>query len=506
MSTAEELRGEAPSARQPAGAATDLGAQAVRGGLAKVVTKAIAFAIRIGSMMVVTRLLDPRDFGLVAMVGAVTGIFTLLRDAGLGKVTVQRESMTQEQLSTLFWINTALGGALAISCVALGPVLVAFYREPRLLWISVSLGLGFLLNALGVQHAALLQRQMRFTAEAIVETAALVASTAVAIVMAALGFGYWALVGSALVLPAVTSAGSWLAVRWVPGRPHRGVGLRSMMRFGGTVTLNSALTYVAYNMDKVLLGRFAGAEALGIYGRAYQLVNIPTENLNGAIGVVAFSALSRLQGDAKRFRSYFLKGYSLVLSVTLPITVACGVLAPDIVHVALGPKWTHVVPLLRLLAPTILAFAVLNPTGWLLLSRNLVGRSMRIAAVIAPCVVAAYLVGLPHGAHGVALAFSGVMVVLAVPLTAWAVRETPVSLHDVLDTVRRPLLAGLAAGATTMLALPVISRLAFPLVRLLVGSSLLFAVYAWVLLYALGQKAYYLELFRKITGRSGTAA
>ena len=205
--------------------------------------------------------------------------------------------MTDEQLSTLFWINVALGLALTLAFAALAPALVAFYREPRLLWITPVLGLGFFLNGLGVQHSALIQRHLRFGAGAAIDIAALVASTAVGILMAWRGFGYWALVGSSLVNPTVSSLGSWLVAGWLPGRPRRGVGILSMVRFGGTVTLNSLLVYVAYNLDKVLLGRFAGADALGIYGRGYQLVSIPTDNLNGAVGSVAFSALSRLQGS-----------------------------------------------------------------------------------------------------------------------------------------------------------------------------------------------------------------
>ncbi len=134
-----------------------------------------------------------------------------------------------------------------------------------------------------------------------------------------------------------------------------------MIRFGGMATLNGFIVYITYNLEKLLLGRFWGAEALGIYGRAYQLINIPTENLNSAIGGVAFSALSRLQDDPNRFKNYFLNGYSLVVSLTLPITIACALFADDIVLILLGPKWKDAIPIFQLLTPTILAFALVNP-------------------------------------------------------------------------------------------------------------------------------------------------
>ena len=156
-----------------------------------------------------------------------------------------------------------------------------------------------------------------------------------------------------------------------------------MLRFGGTVTLNGLIVYVAYNLDKVLLGRVWGPVALGYYGTATQLINVPTANLNKAVGGVTFSALSRLQHDLTRFRNYFLKGYALVLSMTLPLTVFAAMFAEDIVLVVLGPKWTEAVPIFRLLTPTILVFGMIDPLAWLLLSSGRQIRSLKMALVIA---------------------------------------------------------------------------------------------------------------------------
>src|SRR5258706_15307762 len=171
---------------------------------------------------------------------------------------------------------------------------------------------------------------MQFATPAAIDIFSLPISIAVGIGMALKGFGYWSLVGMTVTLPLICTICMWLATGWVPGMPKRRVGIRSMMRFGGTLTLNGLVVYVAYNLEKVLLGRFWGAEAIGIYGRAYQLITIPTDNLNSTVGEVAFSALSRVQGDFDRLRRYFLRGYSLVLALTLPITVACGLFPDDI--------------------------------------------------------------------------------------------------------------------------------------------------------------------------------
>jgi PST family polysaccharide transporter len=205
-----------------------------------------------------------------------------------------------------------VGVLLGLLAVAAAPAIAAFYHEPRLFGVTAVLALGFLFNAAGIQHSVLLQRQMRFTTLAVIGVVSLIVSTVIGIGGAKAGYGYWALVAMTVALPLTATIGFWLTTAWVPGMPRRRVGIRSMMRFGGTLTLNGQVAYLAYNSEKVLIGRFWGAGAIGIYGRAYQLINVPTDNLNSAVGEVAFSALSRVQDDPSRFKSYFLKGYSLV--------------------------------------------------------------------------------------------------------------------------------------------------------------------------------------------------
>jgi PST family polysaccharide transporter len=275
-----------------------------------------------------------------------------------------------------------------------------------------------------------------------------------------------------------------------------------MMRFGGTLTLNGLVAYVAYNSEKVLIGRSWGAAAIGLYGRAYQLINIPTDNLNSAVGEVAFSALSRLQDDPRRLRSYFLKGYSLVMAMTLPITIACFLFANDVVFVLLGPKWKDAVAIFRLLAPTILIFALINPLGWLLFSLGLVRRSLKIALVFAPLIIGGYVMGLPYGPKGVALAYSVVMTLWVVPHIVWCVHGTAVSFRDILLAVSRPLASGILAGGLAFGVRLICGQLLSPLPRLVLESGVLFVTFLWMLLFVAGQKSLYLDLLRGLKGPS----
>jgi O-antigen/teichoic acid export membrane protein len=476
----------------------DLKQRTLRGGFVKLCAQALNFVLRVGSIMILARLLNPADFGLVAMVTVFTGVFNLFRDAGLSTVTIQRPSISHEQLSTLFWLNLAVGGLLALLAVGLAPILSTFYREPRLFWVTIVLATGFVLNGAGVQHSALLQRQMRFEVIAAVETAALLASIVAGIGMALGHAGYWALVVMTVTVPGVSTAGFWLTAGWLPGLPRRQTGLRSMTRFGGTVTLNGLTVYAGYNMDKILLGRLWGAEMLGIYGRAYQLISIPTENLNSAIGNVAVSALSRLQNDRVRFKSYFLKGYTLTTVLTVPVTIFCALFAGDLISVLLGAKWKDAVPIFRYLAPTMLAFALINPLYWLLVSTGHVGRSLRMAFLIAPLVTLAYVAGLPFGSTGVAIGFSTMMALLVAPLIIWATHGLVVSARDIFDAVKPAFFSAAIAAAVSLGVARVLgpSLTAFP--RLVLEGSVLFASYLGMLLYVVGQRRFYFDLIREL--------
>ena len=342
---------------------------------------------------------------------------------------------------------------------------------------------------------------MRFTALSVIDTVALVVSIAIGIAMAMYGLGYWALVAMSVAAPVVTTICLWPTARWLPGKPKRRVGIRSMVKFGGTITLNGLVVYLAYNLEKVLLGRYWGPAAVGIYGRAYQLVNIPTENLNTAAGGVAFAALSRLQNDPQRFKSYFLKGYSLVLALTMPITIISSLFAGDLILVVLGPKWIEAIPIFRLLAPTILIFAVINPLAWLLFSVGLVKRSLHVALVLAPLVILGYVLGLPHGPKGVAIGYSVVMALWVVPHVAWCIHGTVVSMHDIGATLVRPLASGIVAGAVALGTQLFWGNSTMPIYRLCVGVAAFALVYLVMLLYCFGQKTLYESLLRGLLSR-----
>jgi PST family polysaccharide transporter len=188
--------------------------------------------------------------------------------------------------------------------------------------------------------------------------------------------------------------------------------------------------------------------------------------------------------------------------MTLPITITCAVFADDMILVLLGPKWMDAVVIFRLLSPTILVFAMINPMWWLLVSTGLVERSLKIALVIAPLTITAYFIGLPHGPGGVAFAYSAVMTLWLIPHLAWCLHGTMISLGELIRTMRRPFISAIVAAALSFGVQYSCAQWLTPFSRLVLGGTVLFGSYLWMLLYVMGQKAFYLDLLRGLRRRS----
>lgn len=470
----------------------------IRGGLAKLVGQGITFVLRLLYIALIARLLSPSEFGLVAMATVVTGIYDLFRDGGLSAAAIQQPTITEEQKSTLFWINISIGAILTAICLLTAPVLVHFYREPRLFWVTAGISGGFLFSAAGAQYAAMLHRDLRYVTLTVIDVLSVTVNITAAIAMAATGYGYWSLVAPSVGATVFNTVAMWLAVGWKPGLPRRNTGVTEMLKFGGTVSLNNLLVYVAYNFDKLLLGRFWGADALGLYSRAYQLINIPTTQLNHAIGGVAFSALSRLQDDHARYKKYFLKGYAITIALTAPITLFSAAFAEDIIRVAMGPRWEAAAIIFRLLTPTVLFFGLVNPLAWFLMSSGLQQRSLRIALTLTPICVGSYFVGLPYGPNGVAAAFSIALSLWLLPHMLWCIKDTAISLADLLRAIWPPIGSAIVATITAVAVEALIGQADSALLRLALNGGVMAAIYLAMLLLVMGQKTFYLNVISQL--------
>ena len=432
------------------------------------------------------------------MAAAFIGFIGMFSEAGLATAAIQSSEVTHDQISTLFWINVAIGTILCALTALFAPAVVTFYGDPRLYWITVVSGSGFVVGGLTAQHQALIIRQMRFGTLAKIELISLTTSSAVGVIMAALGAHYWAIIGMGLASTVAKAVGVWLVVPWFPGLPRRNSNIRSMIWFGWLTTFRDLIVFFAWNADNILLGRVWGADALGLYGRAFQLATLPINQLNATVTRVAFSALSRLQNDPDRLARSFLQGYFLLLSFTLPIIITYPLFSEEIVRVVLGTSWLEVAPIFRLLAPAALVFALANPLSLLVTSTGHAGRALAIAAATTPPVIAGIALGLSNGPKGVALGYSLSMALIIIPSIGWSKRGTKISWGDFWGACKKPLLASLSAGVIGWVVRITLREVLPPIPYLMIGVSAVFFVYAWALLIVMGKKDVYTKLLREV--------
>lgn len=416
----------------------DLRGRAVRGGAFTLIAQVSKLGLQIGSTIVLARLLIPADFGLLGMVTIVVNFATTFKDLGLSWATVQRETITHAQVSTLFWVNTAVGILLMGIVAASGPALVWFYDEPKLLAITCALSPALLFSGLSVQHQALLRRQMRFRAIAVCEAASMALGVVSGIVLAAMGAGVWALVGLSLGTPFGLMLLLWGLCGWRPGLPSRAAGVGDLLKFGGNLTGAGMLRFIGSNIDYILIGRYCGAHALGLYNRAYRLLVLPIMQLNAPTAAVAVPALSRIQGESERYRRWFIAAIQKILFIMGPVAAVMIVCSDWVVALLLGPGWEQAGVLFRMLGFAAFLLPIWNSTGWLFVSQNRTSELLHWHIIDAIAKVASVVIGLQWGVAGVAVGVAA-RYYLELPILFWMVgRRGPVNIRDLYGLVLLP--------------------------------------------------------------------
>lgn len=420
--------------------------RALRGAGATVFAHVSSFSIQVIGTIILARLLTPGDFGLVAMVAAFSFLFQNFGLRGFTEATIQSDVINHGIISTLFWIHVALGIAVTVLFIALSPLIAWFYKEPRLVSITIVIALSFIFPALSTQHLALLARNMQFYRITANEIAAAIVSQIVAIALAFHGVGYWALVGRR-VLPVVgTAAGAWILCRWLPGLPARGTGIGSMLKFGMNTYGNFATNYISRNLDKVLIGWRHGAQSLGYYERAYYLFVMPVNQLSYPLTNVAVAALSRLRDDPEKYRSYYLKALSMIALIGMPLSAILTLTGRDLLLLLLGPQWEKAGEIFRVFGPGIGILLIYGTHGWLHLSLGRADRWLRWGIIELIATALCFVVGLPFGAIGMAFAYTACFYLLILPGLWYAGRPIRITLFSLVSVIWKQYLSALAAG------------------------------------------------------------
>jgi len=425
----------------------DLGRLALRGGAVSVAMQYGNGVLQLVAAIVLARLLAPEDFGLVAIVTVLTSFAPLLIDFGLGDATVQRSKITRSQVSSLFWLSTGIGLAIAVLVAACSPLIAWIYREPRLEDIALCTAIMFVLFGMSNQHLALLRRTMQFTRIAKIQILSTLIGVAIAIAMAICGYGYWAIVLRPIASSFCVATGAWLVCGWVPGFPVFDDEVKSMVRFGLHVVGFSVLYTVARAVDRILLGLFYRPDAVGYYQNAITLYDYSIFAVLSQLHTVGSAALSKLQSNPAALRQKYEAALSALAFFVMPTAAILSVTAQDLTVILLGEKWRAAGLLLSIIGLRGIFQVVEGSQGWLHLS---IGRADRwrnwgVVSVVAHFL--AVLGGLPFGATGVAVAIVITSLLIAVPSISYAGRPIGIGAALVMRAVGQQLIGAIGTVA-----------------------------------------------------------
>ena len=422
---------------------------AIRGAAATLSASGLALAAQVISTVILARLLAPADFGVVAMVTTFSLLLVSFGLNGFTEAVIQCEEIDRYTASNLFWLNVGAGLVLAIAFAAAGSLLAQFYRNPLVANVAIGLSIGIFVQAASVVHLALLMRAMRFVGTSTNDVMGRVINTAVSIVLALRGWGYWALVAGIVAQQLSVTVGAWCLCSWMPSLPRRTGKTSAMVRFAAKVYGQFSVAYSTRNIDNLLVGWRFNAVALGFYKKAFDLFALTASQLTAPLNNVALAALSRLNQDHVRFRRYLASSLGMVAFVGMAVSADLTLVGRDVVRLVLGAKWSESGRIFELFGPGIGAMVLCSTVGWVHFSIGKPERLIRWSLVSLALTLSLFLAALPWGPAGVAAAWSIAFWILLIPCYWYAGRPIGFSISAFIAAIWRYTAAALVAGIAT---------------------------------------------------------
>lgn len=421
----------------------DLQGHTARSTTIVLLSQLVKFIAQIASIAVLARLLGPREFGLVAMVTIVTNLVAMFKDGGLSMATIQRESITHQQVSNLFWLNAATGVFLAILTILSAPVIALVYDEPILTNITLVISITFLIGGLSVQHDALLKRQMKFKLVALIDAGSLISGILTGITCAWLGMGYWSLVFMQLASSLMQTIIAWSVCQWRPAWPQRGHDTRPLIHYGLHLTGANFIGYLSSNITPFLVGHIGGPQQMGYFNRANTLASIPNTQILNPLISASTPALSLLASDQAKFTAAGLSLISRMSMLAMFVSVIMFVYADILIQVFLGPGWEEAIIYTRLLAIALLSEPTAAAMVVCVLASGHARLLMRVKLITFIVIVISIWIGKHWGTIGVVAGYASSAILVRLHIFLWiATKETRMPLFEVYKRLAQVLALG----------------------------------------------------------------
>ncbi|MFP4164011.1 MAG: lipopolysaccharide biosynthesis protein [Chitinispirillaceae bacterium] len=393
------------SSKKPA---NSYGSLAARSSMALTVAKVLRFGLTFMIQAILINLLNPGEFGLMKYVTFILGIVNLITTAGLTTAIIQKKELSKEELGPVFLLNLFICCGLYLIIYAISPLLSVLFKAPELTTLIRIGSLVVPLGGVSVVHRAVMQREFRYSQYSLIEICSAVLSSAAAVIMAFMGYGVWALVGSLISFHLCSTLLAFLLQRNV-GCTFSGISrVLPLFWFSSGWILQKVIEYFNANLDNLMVGRFFGTSVLGTYSIAFEIISIPQIAFGLVLGPVAISVFSRMQDDQKRLADAYLK---ILLYSSLGATLYAliiGLCADDLMKIITffraGDTWNETVTFLQFLAPLGLIYSFASYPGLLWAAKRKISLQIIWATTMTLLTMVFVGVGALYGPTGVCIA------------------------------------------------------------------------------------------------------
>jgi len=413
----------------------------------------------------------------MAMVGVVLSFAGLLSDLGVNSAYVQRQQVTQEQRSSLFWLNVAMSTGLTFFLIALSPWVAWFFGDDRLRPLIMIAASMCVIDALGQQLRMAAEKELEFRPVVVVEVAAAVLGFASAVLAAVSGWGVYSLIVGGIVSTSASTLLMWIYVSkgWRPAWHLHMEDVRPFLGFGAAIVANGMVNQINLTIDLFLGGRLLSASQLGSYSVPRNLVLQLQFVVNPIITRVGFPLIAQVQSNAAAVKTVYLKTVNMTSSVNAPLYMGLAVFAPETVAILLGPGWGDSAALLRILAIWGFVRSTGNPIGSLLLGMGRPRLALQWNASLLFVVPPVLWIASQYGPDGLALGLLTLATVLFIP--GWFILVRPLCHAGLVEYSIAALRPFFLALLSIVPAYLVATRIDAPIFRLAIAVAIYTPLY-----------------------------
>lgn len=404
------------------------------------------------SNVILSRILSPREYGLVGMALVWVGFANIFRDFGMGAAVIQKKEITTNELSTAFWVNMGIGFLICLTLILASPYIAAFYHEAQveqLIWV---ISVQFLLISLSMIQISLLEKHFQFKRAFFIKTSSQLVGTIVAIILALTGWGVWAIVMQNLTTSFLQFVILWTRASWYPAFVFEYKAFKSLSKFGVFWLGSNLVNYWSRNIDNILIGRFLGSVPLGNYSRAYNIMFLPMNQVVVTLARVFFPTFASIQQDIEMMKQLYLKSVHVIAFAIIPAMLGLWVSADNFILTVFGSKWVDAIPLFQILGILGAVQAVVAPVNNIFLAKGNSNIQFKLALFSGLLYSAGIIIGLfTGGVLGVSIGYLIAGVLASASIVVYSCKKIGMPLKTWWKNIEQIVLTSLLMAFTVWL-------------------------------------------------------